>query len=92
MVLSADHRCEELVNGRTVEGWFDLRNGDKTHGRINVSITYTPKEELEEKGLVVPQSYFPMRENNRVVLYQDAHTPQLPIVRGAALKNMIYNV
>ncbi len=73
-------RCQDLIERRSIEGWFDLTNGDKTQGRINISVSYTPAEELEdEKGLVVPKSYFPARDNSRVVLYQDAHTPQLPL-------------
>ncbi len=68
------------MEGQTVEGWFDLMNGEEPQGRINLSVSYTPKEELaEEESLVVPNSYFPARENSRVVLYQDAHTPQLPV-------------
>ncbi len=80
-IASCDVRCQDLLERRTVEGWFDLTNGDKVQGRINISVTFTPKEELEgERELAVPGSYFPARENCRVILYQDAHTPQLPCV------------
>ena len=42
---------------------------------------YTPKEDMvEASSLTVPDTYFEANEGNRVVLYQDAHTPQLPVV------------
>ena len=70
-------RGEDLINGDPIEGWFDLMNSGENVGRINLSVQFFPKEE-EDKALA--NSYFPMRENGRFILYQDADTPQLPQV------------
>ena len=61
--------------------WFDLTNNDESQGRIHLSIKFTSKESLEEeKDREVKDAYFPLRENNRFIMYQDAETPQLPQV------------
>ena len=49
-------------------------------GKINLSVQYFPVESLGEDCREINMAYFPMRENNRLTLYQDADTPQLPQV------------
>ena len=49
-------------------------------GRINLSIQYFPIDSLGEDNREISMAYFPLRENNRLTLYQDADTPQLPQV------------
>ena len=52
-------------------------------GKIHVSIQYIPKEELEdEKTHDLERAYFPVREGCKLVMYQDADTPQLPVFDG----------
>ena len=79
-------RASELVTGQVIDGWFDLLNGDSNVGRLNVSVQYIPKEELGEDSHDVTDGYFPMRENCRMILYQDADTPQLPQVMNLPLR------
>ncbi len=68
------------VTGEPIEGWFDLMNGETPMGRINLSVQYFPVDALGEDNREINMAYFPMRENNRLTLYQDADTPQLPQV------------
>ena len=80
-IASCTIRVADIVSGNIVDGWFDLIRGEKIRGRIQLSVQFTPKDDLEgERSLDIPESYFSMKENNRVVLYQDADTPQLPVV------------
>ena len=74
------------ITGEPIEGWFDLLNGDKVMGKINLSVQYFPVECCGEDCREINMAYFPMRENNRLTLYQDADTPQLPQV---SLKNRV---
>ena len=56
-------------------------NNDDSQGKLHVTIKFTSKESLEEeRDREVKDAYFPLRENNRFTLYQDAETPQLPQV------------
>ena len=57
-----------------------MMNGDDTMGRINLSVQYFPVNALGEECREISMAYFPLRENNRLTLYQDADTPQLPHV------------
>ena len=80
-IASTVIRTEDLLGGDPVEGWFDLQNGDKACGRLNMSVQYVPIAALQDEfNKELPKAYFPMRENNRLVLYQDADTPALPQV------------
>ena len=57
-------------------------NNDESQGKIHLSIKFTSKESLEEeRDREVRDAYFPLRENSRFTLYQDAETPQLPQVK-----------
>jgi len=80
-IASCSIRTEDLVSGEPIEGWHDLMNGEEPQGRLNMTLQYVPKEALEELK-ELPRAYFPMRENNRLILYQDAETPQLPQFDG----------
>ena len=62
--------------------WFTLMDNDESQGKIHLSIKFTSKESLEEeRDREVKDAYFPLRENSRFTLYQDAETPQLPQVK-----------
>jgi hypothetical protein len=63
--------------------WFELKNNDESQGKIHLSIKFTSKESLEEeRDREVKDAYFPLRENSRFIMYQDAETPQLPQVKN----------
>ena len=66
----------------SVEGWFDLLNGEDVLGKINVSVQYIPKESLDENTHEIEDAYFPVRESCNMIMYQDADTPQLPQFDG----------
>ena len=81
-VAGVSIRAADLVTGDPIDGWFDLLNGENVMGRINVSVQYIPKENLEENGYDIEDAYFPVRESCRMTLYQDADTPQLSQFEG----------
>ena len=81
-IASCNISSDELIKGEPIEGWFDLLNGNEQLGRINLSVQYFDKNALGEVEMELNDAYFPMRSGNRVVLYQDADTPQLPQVRN----------
>ena len=70
--------CDEVVQGDEIEGWFDMEQNGEAAGKLKMSIQFFPKDEDDRLSKEVPDAYFPMRENNRLTLYQDADTPQLP--------------
>ena len=76
-VGSTSIKGEDLVNGEVVEGWFDLMNEDQLCGQINLCVQYIPKVKLDENSHEIYDSYFKPREGCRMILYQDADTPQL---------------
>ena len=83
-VAEATISAEDLASGEVIEGWFDLLNGENAMGRINVSVQYTPKENLNEETHDIADSYFPARESCSMIMYQDADTPQLPQFDGVS--------
>ena len=53
----------------------------KIQGSIQMKVEYIPKNKLS--GTLcqeIPDSYFPIRQNNRLTLYQDAETLPSPKV------------
>ena len=72
--------CDEVLKGEMIEDCFDLKHEGKQVGKIRMSVQYFPKDEEDRLTKEVPDAYFPMRENNRLTLYQDADTPKLPQV------------
>ena len=67
-----------MLQGDEIEGWFDLTDANgEGQGRIKLSVQFFPKDEEERLGKGGPDAYFPVRDNNRFTLYQDADTPQL---------------
>ena len=83
-IAGASIRAEDLIEGEAVEGWFDLLNGENACGRLNVSVQYLAKDSLEETSHEIEDAYFPARESCRMILYQDADTPQLPQFEGVS--------
>ena len=71
--------CEDVKQGDIIQGWFDLQNNEEVCGSIKMSIQYFSRQG-DTKGKDVPNVYFPVRRNNRLILYQDADTPPLPQV------------
>jgi len=71
--------CEGLVDGEEVEQWYDLRvsEDEDVHGSIKIGLQFFSKD-TSETSEILP-CYFPVRDGNRVTLYQDADTPLLPI-------------
>ena len=78
--------AEELASGEAIEGEFELTNsdGESIEAQISISIQYIPNEELGEEAHELENSYFPVRESCRMIMYQDADTPQLPQFDGVA--------
>ena len=72
--------CDEVLKGEKIEDCFDLKYEGEPVGQIRMSVQYFPKDEEDRLSKEVPDAYFPMRENNRLTLYQDADTPKLPQV------------
>ena len=59
---------------------------DKIQGSIQMKVQYIPKDKLG--GTLcqeIPDSYFPIRQNNRFTLYQDAETLPSPKVFNVKL-------
>ena len=68
----------DLVDGNIVEGAYLLKDIDDNvrQGQLRLSVQFISRAILEETeaGKVLPRAYFPARENNRLVLYQDTDT------------------
>ena len=80
-VATSTIRAADLVTGRSIEGSFDMFYKDKIQGSIQMKVLYIPKDKLS--GILcqeIPDSYFPIRQNNRLTLYQDAETLPSPKV------------
>eukprot|EP00096_Caligus_rogercresseyi_P003408 TRINITY_DN1636_c0_g1_i1.p1 TRINITY_DN1636_c0_g1~~TRINITY_DN1636_c0_g1_i1.p1 ORF type:complete len:786 (+),score=221.15 TRINITY_DN1636_c0_g1_i1:88-2445(+) len=82
LVSSTFIRIQDLINNGVISGWFELMNSTNNGGSLHMSITYSPKEALDEDTKAVQESYFLPKPGNRVTLYQDADTPYLPIFEG----------
>uniref|UniRef100_A0A0K2T5Y1 phospholipase D n=1 Tax=Lepeophtheirus salmonis TaxID=72036 RepID=A0A0K2T5Y1_LEPSM len=82
LVASTFIRIQDLIDQGVISGWFDLMNSNNNGGSLHMSITYMPKETLNEESKGVQESYFLPRSGNRVTLYQDADTPLLPVFNG----------
>ena len=70
-------------------GWHDLvKEKDKDEadrkyrGKIQIELRYTCIHVLAEDTHEVSGTYYKATRGNRVTLYQDADTPQLPQVGG----------
>ena len=76
--------AEDLASGEVIEDWFDLltADGETAQGQINISIQYISKEDLDEEAHELEDTYFPVRESCRMIMYQDADTPQMPQFEG----------
>lgn len=65
-----------LLNGDPVEGWFNItKRSGRSKGQIKLKVVYKSKANLENTYNVEP-CYFPMHQNCRVTLYQDACVPK----------------
>ena len=84
-IASLTFPCVDMEAGEEIEGWFDLVADGESQGRIKLSVKFLPKEEEDRLKKEVAYAYFPLREGNRLTLYQDADTPQLPQVCLALL-------
>ena len=69
--------AQDLLETQLIKGKFDTFKDGKPAGKIDLSVLFLP---VEESSREVKQTYFPMRENCRMIMYQDADTPQLPQV------------
>ena len=73
--------CLGLVDGEKVDEWHELLvgEGDDVQGAVRLGLQFFAKGSLDTDSTKILPCYFPSRENNRVTLYQDADTPQLPV-------------
>lgn len=76
---SVTFSSESIISSGGVSGTFDLfkEKSSKKVGQLTLSIIYTGKHAVKDNPEVL-ECLFPMRRNNRVTLYQDAHCPMLP--------------
>lgn len=69
---------KDLIEGDVVEGKYDLVDGNNevAQGQLHLSVQYVSNDIImeTETGKILPRAYFPARENNRLVLYQDVDT------------------
>ena len=85
---------ESVLNGRVIEGWYDILNKQekicREGARIRVRVSYTPVElnpmytqGVGSDDLGVPFTYFPARKGCRLTLYQDTHIydNSLPVIQ-----------
>lgn len=93
---------ERVLNGRVVEGWYDILNKQekicREGARIRFCVSFTPVElnpmytqGVGGDGLGVPFTYFPSRKGCRLTLYQDTHIydnslPEIQLERGRVYK------
>ncbi|XP_063847510.1 uncharacterized protein LOC135092756 [Scylla paramamosain] len=69
----------EVMTEGGIHGTFDLlrENKNKKAGTLTLALTYHPKQAVAPSH-EVPECLFPLRHDNMVRLYQDAHCPALP--------------
>ena len=78
VIGSITFTAESIFSGE-ISGTFDLfREKGKKAGQITLQIHYIGKQHALHDP-EVPECLFPMRKNNTVRLYQDAHCPTLPL-------------
>jgi len=81
-------QTEDLMSGEVFETTQDLvdAQGEPIQGSLTFSVQYIPKAALDEAeaGKILHRAYFPARENNRLILYQDAETLPMPQFEGLA--------
>ena len=81
-IASTTISAEDIISGEPIEDWYDLERDGEVLGKINLAIQYTPKADLDENTHDLQRAYFPVREGCKLVMYQDADTPQLPVFDG----------
>ena len=81
-------RAKDLATGRLIDGFFDMVYKDRIQGKLQLKVQFIPKSKLSGKLCEeIPGSYFPMRKNNRLTLYQDAETLPSPRVFTTFMSN-----
>ena len=70
------------MSGDLIEDFFDIECNGNVCGKINISIKFTPNKDLKEDTHALDYAYFPVREGCKLIMYQDADTPQLPVFNG----------
>ena len=68
----AEFNCEGLIDGEEIDDWFDLMVGEggDVQGSVHITVRLIPKGAVAGETTKIVSSYFPLRENNRVTLYQ----------------------
>ena len=51
-VGSVTFACEDLLDGKEIEGWFDLLKKQKSVGRLKMSIQFIPKDKTNKPSEV----------------------------------------
>jgi len=81
-----DIETHRLIEEEVIDDWFELQcNGDgEVQGSLKVTIRYLPKEgpSNQKRKFLQEKNYFETRERNKMVLYQCADTPNLPVFQG----------
>lgn len=69
-----------LLQETPISGCHNLldANGKLNGGSLKFEILFKSAESLKQ-SIEVPECYFPVRNNCKVTLYQDAHTPSTPL-------------
>ena len=72
---SVDIPVSNLLNGSVIDGWFPIKKkSGKEKGELKIRVEFKSREVLDKTYNV--DCYFPMHDNCRVTLYQDAHCPE----------------
>lgn len=77
---------QRLLEEGQVFDWFDLQcNEDgEGEGAINISVRFNNKCDDKHEKFLSEKNYYDIRHHNKMVLYQDADTPQLDIFQGVS--------
>lgn len=69
---SVELEAASLLNGEIMDGWFPIKKkSGKSKGELKIRVEFLSRQRMEKSYQV--ECYFPMHENCRVTLYQDAH-------------------
>ena len=81
-------RAAQLLQGPVGPAWFDVEtvDGRKNGASLNLSVQYSTLE-LESRSSEISDCYFDTTSDNKVTLYQDAHTLDNELMRSIVLSN-----
>ena len=81
-------KAAQLLQGQVGPAWFDVETakGKKNGASLNLAITYITIEQLAQSP-EIPDCYFETTSDNKITLYQDAHTTDNELMRSIVLSD-----